>query len=95
MNKNDLSFSEYKQQANADDIQKMIKGLKPKWWENIPLLGTTIFYRFRLRIILASIDRGLYSIFVGYLLLFILTPWFPYLISLHALKNAQEINISS
>ncbi|AGM26136.1 hypothetical protein SSYRP_v1c05460 [Spiroplasma syrphidicola EA-1] len=98
-----MSFQEYKILVTKDDIIKFEKNLKPFWWENIPVIGTTI-YAIRTGIKQSEIDRGLlrkeitvaYTIFVFafliylYGLLYLLTPWFGYWINRTGLKRAKK-----
>ena len=86
-----ISFSEYKIKATQADVASMKAHMKPKAWENIPVIGA-IIYIIRMQYRIMGIDRGPLRqqiwkwnlIFVLAMLLYIhvavmiLTPWLLY-----------------
>ena len=99
-----ISFDEYRIKATNEDIKKLDAKIKPFWWENIPVIGC-LAYLIRTTINQQDIDRGLLrkqilkynliflfsTLFVGYGLLRILTPWFLYFIYKIAIKKTKEL----
>ncbi len=98
-----MSYREYKQLATANDVAKMRVNLKPRIWENIPLIGC-IGYLIRITLKKSDIDRGplrremtKYQIIMMFCTIFIfnyivlLTPWMFYLVAKLAVDKTERL----
>ncbi len=99
-----ISFNQYKREATINDIQTMQVGLKPRHWENIPIVGC-FGYMVRIALRNSAIDRGpLRREIVKFQMIFtfgmlppifglccMLTPWLLYAPHALALKRTKEI----